>query len=247
MWCTATNFAFLSVLMTPAYVCRGIEFSGPILHLLLRRTLRITFSRGATCSDCSQVRSRLFVASCTAYAMNSPRCHLLARKQRPHIARLSQQCVQEYNVLSWPLRSSYRALLDHLWDMLEMWIQSSRNTTELVDQLFHLWQNLPQSSIDNLLDCMSHRALACIVFRKDLKIDICLLLLANNLFYSEFVIFCSSTETLCTHRISCWWINLFWLLIFFATFVAETHFYLPQQLNFGTSVSFKSIRFSVMH
>ncbi|GFS52790.1 uncharacterized protein TNCV_2995771 [Trichonephila clavipes] len=58
---------------------------------------------------------------------------------RPHTARLSQQCLQGYDVLPWPARSrsfANRACLDALGRQL----QPSRDTGELTAQMQRLWQ-----------------------------------------------------------------------------------------------------------
>ncbi|GFV23974.1 hypothetical protein TNCV_521781 [Trichonephila clavipes] len=49
----------------------------------------------------------IFNADCATHAIKSPRCHLSNRIMLVHILRdSSQQCLQGYDVLPWPARST---------------------------------------------------------------------------------------------------------------------------------------------
>ncbi|GFT05781.1 DDE_3 domain-containing protein [Trichonephila clavipes] len=65
---------------------------------------------------------------------------------RPHTARLSQQCLQGYDVLPWPARSPDLSPIEHVCDALGRQLQPSRDTGELTAQMQRLWQDLPQGS-----------------------------------------------------------------------------------------------------
>ncbi|GFX08627.1 uncharacterized protein TNCV_4171261 [Trichonephila clavipes] len=71
---------------------------------------------------------------------------------RPHTARLSQQCLQGYDVLPWPARSPDLSLIDHVWDALGRQLQPSQDTGELTAQMQRLWQDLPQGVISDLMN-----------------------------------------------------------------------------------------------
>ncbi|GFV57777.1 transposable element Tcb2 transposase [Trichonephila clavipes] len=81
---------------------------------------------------------------------------------RPHTARLSQQCLQGYDVLPWPVRSPDLSPIEHVWNALGRQLQPSRDTGELTAQMQRLWQDLPQGVISDLIESMPRRISACI-------------------------------------------------------------------------------------
>ncbi|GFU57475.1 transposable element Tcb1 transposase [Trichonephila clavipes] len=84
---------------------------------------------------------------------------------RPHTARLSQQCLQGYDVLPWPARSPDFSPIEHVCDALGRQLQPSRDTGELTAQMQRLWQDLPQGVISDLIKSMPRRISACIAAR----------------------------------------------------------------------------------
>ncbi|GFT91176.1 uncharacterized protein TNCV_4044171 [Trichonephila clavipes] len=76
---------------------------------------------------------------------------------RPHTARLSQQCLQGYDVLPWSARSPDLSPIEHVWDALGRQLQPSRDTGELTAQMQRLWQDLPQGVISDLIESMPRR------------------------------------------------------------------------------------------
>ncbi|GFX10066.1 DDE_3 domain-containing protein [Trichonephila clavipes] len=84
---------------------------------------------------------------------------------RPHTARLSQQCLQGYDVLPWPARSPDLSPIEHVWDALGRQLQPSRDKGELTAQMQRLWQDLPQGVISDLIESTPRRISACIAAR----------------------------------------------------------------------------------
>ncbi|GFY16638.1 transposable element Tc1 transposase [Trichonephila clavipes] len=84
---------------------------------------------------------------------------------RPHTARLSQQCLQGYDVIPWPARSPDLSPIEHVCDALGRQLQPSRDTGELTAQMQRLWQDLPQGVISDLIKSMPRRISACIAAR----------------------------------------------------------------------------------
>ncbi|GFU69057.1 transposable element Tcb2 transposase [Trichonephila clavipes] len=84
---------------------------------------------------------------------------------RPHTARLSQQCLQGYDVLPWPARSPDLSPIEHVCDVLGRQLQPSRDTGELTAQMQRLWQDLPQGVISDIIESMPRRISACIAAR----------------------------------------------------------------------------------
>ncbi|GFS56245.1 uncharacterized protein TNCV_2769211 [Trichonephila clavipes] len=70
--------------------------------------------------DSSQIRGRYFNADCATHAIKSPRAIYQQDNARPHTARLSQQCLQGYDVLPWPARSPDLSPIEHVCDALGM-------------------------------------------------------------------------------------------------------------------------------
>ncbi|GFY00315.1 transposable element Tcb2 transposase [Trichonephila clavipes] len=84
---------------------------------------------------------------------------------RPHTARLSQQCLQGYDILPWPARSPDLSPIEHVWDALGRQLQPFRDTGELTTQMQRLWQDLPQGVISDLIESMPRRISACTAAR----------------------------------------------------------------------------------
>ncbi|GFU96914.1 uncharacterized protein TNCV_1068521 [Trichonephila clavipes] len=63
---------------------------------------------------------------------------------RPHTARLSQQCLQGYDVLTWPARSPDLSPTEHVWTRWEGNCSRPEIQEKLTAQMQRLRQDLPQ-------------------------------------------------------------------------------------------------------
>ncbi|GFT86175.1 hypothetical protein TNCV_3257621 [Trichonephila clavipes] len=122
----------VSVLMTTAHVSGGAPASGPIRHLL---------SSGI--QQFHKVAQVPFINRDNA---------------RPHTARLSQQCLEGYDVLPWPARSP--DLSNHVWTRWEG--NCSRPEIQEINCAdAKTMADLPQWVISDLIESMPRRISAC--------------------------------------------------------------------------------------
>ncbi|GFU87591.1 uncharacterized protein TNCV_2935131 [Trichonephila clavipes] len=127
------------MLMTSAYVYGGDQVTGQICWReaygdytrfdsvgsdLSEHSINI--SRPSTYFDGTQLRLRDFNTSCTVFAIKSPGCYLLVRQR----FFTNQQCLQRYDLLKWPSRSTDISPMECVWDVLGRKLMPSRNTSE---------------------------------------------------------------------------------------------------------------------
>ncbi|GFV12917.1 uncharacterized protein TNCV_80701 [Trichonephila clavipes] len=83
---------------------------------------------------------------------------------RPHTARLFQQCLQGYDVLTMACQVTRSSPIEHVWTRWEGNCSRPGDTGELTAQMQRLWQDLPQGHSD-LIESMPRRISACIAAR----------------------------------------------------------------------------------
>uniref|UniRef100_A0A3P9JKL4 Tc1-like transposase DDE domain-containing protein n=1 Tax=Oryzias latipes TaxID=8090 RepID=A0A3P9JKL4_ORYLA len=85
---------------------------------------------------------------------------------RPHVARICTQFLEAENipVLAWPAYSPDMSPIEHVWDALDRRIRQRvpvpANIQQLRTAIEEEWTNIPQATIDNLINFMQRRCVA---------------------------------------------------------------------------------------
>ncbi|UYV78465.1 hypothetical protein LAZ67_16001513, partial [Cordylochernes scorpioides] len=89
---------------------------------------------------------------------------------RPHTARISQQTLQDVQMLPWPPYSPDLSPIEHVWDIIGRRLHAlpqPRSEDELWQMVEREWRAIPQDAIRTLIDSLPRRAAACIAVRAD--------------------------------------------------------------------------------
>ncbi|UYV70148.1 hypothetical protein LAZ67_7001969 [Cordylochernes scorpioides] len=87
---------------------------------------------------------------------------------RPHTARISQQALQDVQMLPWPPYSPDLSPIEHVWDIIGRRLHALPQPRS-EDELWHVvereWRAIPQDAIRTLIDSLARRVAACIAVR----------------------------------------------------------------------------------
>ncbi|UYV83195.1 hypothetical protein LAZ67_23000141 [Cordylochernes scorpioides] len=87
---------------------------------------------------------------------------------RPHTARISQQALQDVQMLPWPPSSPDLSPIEHVWDIIGRRLHAlpqPRSEDELWQMVEREWRAIPQDAIRTLIDSLPRRVAACIAVR----------------------------------------------------------------------------------
>ncbi|UYV82664.1 Transposase [Cordylochernes scorpioides] len=87
---------------------------------------------------------------------------------RPHTARISQQALQDVQMLPWPTYSPDLSPIKHVWDIIGRRLHAlpqPRSEDELWQMVEREWRAIPQDAIRTLIDSLPRRVAACIAVR----------------------------------------------------------------------------------
>ncbi|UYV74771.1 hypothetical protein LAZ67_12000909 [Cordylochernes scorpioides] len=87
---------------------------------------------------------------------------------RPHTARISQQALQDVQMLPWPPHSPDLSPIEHVWDIIGRRLHAlpqPRSEDELWQMVEREWRAIPQDAIRTLIDSLPRRVAACIAVR----------------------------------------------------------------------------------
>ncbi|UYV77967.1 hypothetical protein LAZ67_15003058 [Cordylochernes scorpioides] len=86
---------------------------------------------------------------------------------RTHTARISQQALQDVQMLPWPPYSPDLSPIEHVWDIIGRRLHAlpqPRSEDELWQMVEREWRAIPQDAIRTLIDSLPRRVVACIAF-----------------------------------------------------------------------------------
>ncbi|GFS88869.1 transposable element Tcb1 transposase [Trichonephila clavipes] len=81
---------------------------------------------------------------------------------RPHMARVSQDCLFTVTILPWPARSPDLSPIEHIWDYLRWRVGHPTSLNELEARLQQIWKEMSRDIIQNLYASMPDRIASCI-------------------------------------------------------------------------------------
>ncbi|UYV63335.1 hypothetical protein LAZ67_2003769 [Cordylochernes scorpioides] len=87
---------------------------------------------------------------------------------RPHTARISQQALQDVQMLPWPPYSPDLSPIEHVWDIIGRRLHAlpqPRSEDELWQMVEREWRAIPQDAIRTLIDSLPRRVAECIAVR----------------------------------------------------------------------------------
>ncbi|UYV60612.1 hypothetical protein LAZ67_1001658 [Cordylochernes scorpioides] len=87
---------------------------------------------------------------------------------RPHTARITQQALQDVQMLPWPPYSPDLSPIEHVWDIIGRRLHAlpqPRSEDELWQMVERQWRAIPQDAIRTLIDSLPRRVAACIAVR----------------------------------------------------------------------------------
>ncbi|UYV65028.1 hypothetical protein LAZ67_3002864 [Cordylochernes scorpioides] len=92
---------------------------------------------------------------------------------RPHTASISQQALQDVQMLPWPPYSPDLSPIEHVWDIIgrrSHALPQPRSEDELWQMVEREWRAIPQDAIRTLIDSLPRRVGACIAVRAAFKL-----------------------------------------------------------------------------
>ncbi|UYV61469.1 hypothetical protein LAZ67_1004962, partial [Cordylochernes scorpioides] len=102
------------------------------------------------------------------YLQGVPNVFYQQDNPRPHTARISQQALQDVQMLPWPPYSPDLSPIEHVWDIIGRRLHAlpqPRSEDELWQMVEREWRAIPQDAIRTLIDSLPRRVAACIAVR----------------------------------------------------------------------------------
>ncbi|UYV71877.1 hypothetical protein LAZ67_9000828 [Cordylochernes scorpioides] len=99
------------------------------------------------------------------YLQGAPNALYQQDNARPHTTRISQQALQDVQMLPWPPYSPDLSPIEHVWDIIGRRLHTlpqPRSEDELWQMVEREWRAIPQDAIRTLFDSLPRRVAACI-------------------------------------------------------------------------------------
>ncbi|UYV71413.1 hypothetical protein LAZ67_8003051 [Cordylochernes scorpioides] len=148
------------------FTLRGLTLGGVHRDIMLYVVLHLTSTFGTMTAQ--RYVFDVLRPVTLPYLQGVPNALYQQDNARPHTARISQQALQDVQMLPWPPYSPDLSPIEHAWDIIGRRLHAlpqPRSEDELWQMVEREWRAIPQDAIRTLIDSLPRRVAACIAVR----------------------------------------------------------------------------------